>query len=96
MIHEFEKPIPVITSIGDGYAIYVKENGPLENDEWCIIMKNGGQPLHFLSNQIRISKNATYCITPAVMPAPAAVDLDQMERPAGLPDLAEDLLGLGR
>lgn len=82
---EFKNPIPVYTSEGDGIALYVKANGALENDEWCVVMKNGGQPKHFLSNQIRVLKNATYGITPGGMP----LLLDQVEAP-GLPGQAED------
>ena len=36
---EFKNPIPVIVE-GDkeGYAIYVTNGGPFENDIWCIVI----------------------------------------------------------
>jgi hypothetical protein len=48
---EFKKPIPVITPLGGGYAIYVSD------------LENGGDILHFRSDQIKIYKNATFDIT---------------------------------
>lgn len=61
-IHEFNNPIPVVTPLGDGYAIYVKSNGILENDEWCVTLCEGGRVYHFLSDQIKIFHNETYGI----------------------------------
>lgn len=60
MIHEFKKPIPVITPLGDGYALYVVHNGMLENDEWCICLKVSGELRHFTTCQIKVSINYTY------------------------------------
>jgi len=62
MIHEFKNPIPVVTELGDGYAIYVKSSGMFENDEWCITLKESGEIRHFLTSQIKISSNSTYQI----------------------------------
>lgn len=63
-IHEFKKPIPVVLENGEeGIALYVKDSGILENDEWCVIHCKGGYVRHYLSNQIRIYKNATFDIT---------------------------------
>lgn len=59
---EFTKPIPVVTSMGNGYAIYVTNSGTFENDIWTIVLENGGRVLHFRSDQIRIYKNATFDI----------------------------------
>ena len=60
---EFSKPIPVVVE-GDkeGYAIYVVNNGMLENDVWCVVLKEGGIVRHYLSNQIRIHFNMTFDI----------------------------------
>ncbi len=65
VIHEFSKPIPVVTELGDGYAIYVKANGMLENDEWCCVLSKDGTVRHFLSDQIKVHYNATYKINKA-------------------------------
>ena len=62
IIHEFNKPIPVGTSLGDGYCIYVKSNGMFEDDEWCVCLNTDGQVRHFVSSQIRIWHNETYGI----------------------------------
>jgi hypothetical protein len=64
MIHEFNKPIPVVTPEGDGYAIYVSDSGMLENDVWCVTLCKGGQLLHFNTRQLRVSQNATFGIQP--------------------------------
>ena len=62
MIHEFNKPIPRVTPLVDGYILYVKSNGFLENDEFCIIMCDGGDLKHFTTDQIKIYHNKTYSI----------------------------------
>jgi hypothetical protein len=58
MIHEFTKPVPVVTSLGDGYAIYVSDGGTWENDIWAIALENGSIR-HFRSDQIQVSANGT-------------------------------------
>jgi len=60
---EFKNPIPVITPIGGGYAIYVSRGGTFENDIWTIVMEKGGNILHFRSDQIKMYKNATFDIS---------------------------------
>jgi hypothetical protein len=62
MIHEFNNPIPVITAKGNGYVWYVRDGGNWENDIFTVIMENGGEVLHFRSDQIKIHKNATFDI----------------------------------
>ncbi len=63
MIHEFNKPIPVVTEAGEeGYAIYVESGSLLENDCFTVVLCNGGIIRHYLSSQIKIHKNATYGI----------------------------------
>jgi hypothetical protein len=62
VIHGFEQPIPVVTPLGDGMALYVRSNGMLQDDEWCCCMLKGGDVKHFLSGQIKIFHNATYGI----------------------------------
>ena len=63
MIHEFRNPIPVKTSIGNGYAIYVTSGGTFENDIWCLVLEEGGQVRHFRSDQVHIADNGTFDIT---------------------------------
>lgn len=62
MIHEFNKTIPVITPLGNGYILYVTSNGMFENDEFTIVMDDGGIIKHFTSDQVRIWHNETYNI----------------------------------
>lgn len=60
MIHEFQKPIPVVTEHGDGYAIYVESGGQFENDIWTCVLCNGGTIRHYNTSQIKIHHNATF------------------------------------
>ena len=63
MIHEFIKPIPIVTENGEeGYAIYVESGGIFENDCFTVVLCDGGIIRHFLSNQIKVHQNATYGI----------------------------------
>jgi len=63
VIHEFRNPLPVVTPLGDGYAIYVRDGGTWENDIFAVVLNNGGKLLHFRSDQIRVWKNETFGIT---------------------------------
>lgn len=60
---EFNNPIPVITPLGGGYAIYVRNGGTFENDIWAVVLEDGGHVRHFRSDQITIHANATFDIT---------------------------------
>lgn len=62
MMLEFANPIPVVTPLGDGYAIYVKSSGMFEDDEWCVALTEAGKIRHFTSSQIKIWHNQTYGI----------------------------------
>lgn len=62
MMLEFSKPIPVVTPLGSGYAIYVTSSGMFENDEVCVAMDENGQWRHFNTSQIRSWHNETYGI----------------------------------
>ena len=62
MIHEFSKPIPVVTPMGDGYAIYVESGGMFENDVWTVCLSEGGSIKHFNSSQVRMWHNKTFGI----------------------------------
>ena len=59
---EFKNPIPVVTPLGDGYAIYVTNGGTFENDVWAVCLINGGDVRHFRSDQIKIHKSGTFDI----------------------------------
>ena len=60
---EFKNPIPVIVENNkEGYALYVRDGGTLENDIWCIVLCEGGIVRHYRSDQIRIHFNATFDI----------------------------------
>ena len=61
MIHEFNKPIPVIVEGGkEGYAIYMESGGQFENDIWTIVHCDGGTVRHYNTSQITVHKNATF------------------------------------
>ena len=62
MIHEFNNPIPVVTPLGDGYAIYVTNGGTFENDVFTVVLEDGGNIKHFRSDQIKIYQNLTFDI----------------------------------
>ncbi len=60
---EFTNPIPVIVENGkEGYAIYVRDGGTLENDIWCVVICEGGYVRHYRSDQISIHNNSTFDI----------------------------------
>jgi hypothetical protein len=63
MIHEFQKPLPVVTEKGEeGYAIYVESSGMYDNDVWCVVLCNGGFIKHYTTSQLRIHHNSTFDI----------------------------------
>lgn len=62
MMLEFKQPIPVITELGEGYAIYATYAGIFENDIWTVVLENGGKILHFRSDQVKMYKNSTFDI----------------------------------
>ena len=68
MFLEFTNPIPVVTELGDGYAIYVRDGGSLENDIWAIVLCDGGFVKHFRSDQIKIHCNGTFDIIKSEKP----------------------------
>ena len=59
---EFRNPIPVVTPLGDGMAIYVTSSGTFEDDCWTVALMNDGQVRHFISNDIKLWKNGTFGI----------------------------------
>jgi hypothetical protein len=67
MISELKNPLPVVTPVGDGFLLYIKESGMHENDVWTIVLKDGGKVMHFLTNQVRVYSNSTYGIKKEVI-----------------------------
>jgi len=63
MIHEFNKPIPIICEHGEGYAIYLESGGQFENDIWTCVLCDGGQIKHYNTSQLTIHANGTFDIT---------------------------------
>jgi len=63
MMLQFFTPIPVITPMGGGHAIYVSNAGAFENDIWAVALEEGGKILHFRSDQLKVYKNSTFDIT---------------------------------
>lgn len=61
LIYEFRNPMPVITALGEGMAIYVRDGGTFENDVWCIVL-NDGNLRHMRIDQIKLYPNATFDI----------------------------------
>jgi hypothetical protein len=59
---EFRKPIPVLTPLGNGYAVYVSNGGTFENDIWAVALEEGGSIMHFRSDQLKMYKNSTFDI----------------------------------
>lgn len=55
-------PIPVTCPLGDGYILYIKSNGMWENDEFAVVLLDGGYVKHFSSEDIKVWHNATYGI----------------------------------
>jgi len=62
VIHEFNNPLPVVTPLGDGYAIYVTTGGTFENDIFTVVLEKGGDIKHFRSDQIKVHQNLTFDI----------------------------------
>ena len=55
----FPHPIPVITPIGEGMAIYATNGGTFANDIWTVAL-NDRRIRHFMVDQLTIEKNATW------------------------------------
>ena len=54
--------MPVLTPVGDGYAIYVQSGGVFDNDVWTVCMCKDGSVKHFETSQVRMWQNATFGI----------------------------------
>jgi hypothetical protein len=63
MMLQFTQPIPcIVEDSKEGYILYVKDSGMFDNDEFCVVLKDGGMVRHYLSKDIKIFFNSTYGI----------------------------------
>ena len=60
---EFRQPLPVVTPLGEGFAVYVESGGAFANDRWCVVLDDS-RILHFDTNQLTYVGNATLGIKP--------------------------------
>jgi hypothetical protein len=63
MMLELNKPFPVDTPLGYGWAIIVSRESNLANDIWTVVMERDGAICHFRSDQISALPNGTLDIT---------------------------------
>jgi hypothetical protein len=63
MMLELNKPFPVDTPLGYGWAIIVSRESNLANDIWTVVMERDGAFVHFRSEQISALPNGTLDIT---------------------------------
>ena len=59
MMLELQRPFPVQTPIGYGWAIIVSRESGLANDIWTVAMERDGAICHFRSDQISALPNGT-------------------------------------
>lgn len=62
MIVFADRPIPVVTPLGEGYVVYIESSSLWENDCITVAMCDGGQWRHFSSADIKSHHNATFGI----------------------------------
>lgn len=72
MMLEFRSPLPVVTPLGEGYALYVQSGGTFENDIWAVVLDDA-RILHFRSNELRYVGNATFGLQRPAAPAPTTI-----------------------
>ena len=56
---ELQRPFPVDTPLGYGWAIIVSRESNLANDIWTVVMERDGAFVHFRSEQIWALPNGT-------------------------------------
>jgi hypothetical protein len=59
MIHEIQKPFPVSTPRGRGFAHFLVDHGKENHNEWICFMDTG-QIWSFLNKDIALESNPTY------------------------------------
>lgn len=65
MIHEFRNPVPVKTSLGYGYLLYVQSGGMFCNDIFAVVLEKDGVIRHMLTDQFSVIRNDTFDIKDA-------------------------------
>jgi hypothetical protein len=78
MMLELQRPFPVQTPIGYGWAIIVSRESGLANDIWTCAMERDGAVRHFRSDQIFALPNGTLDIS--TTPTPTRHDQIQNRR----------------
>ncbi len=59
MILELQKPFPVSSPRGDGYAHFLVDHGKENDNEWIVFLDNG-EIWSFLNRDVRLKTNITY------------------------------------
>lgn len=65
MIHEFRNPVPVKTTLGYGYLLYVQSGGMFCNDIFAVVLEKDGVIRHMLTDQFSVIRNDTFDIKDA-------------------------------
>ena len=55
----FPDPIPVVTDLGKGMAIYAANSGTFANDVWTVVLSDQ-TVRHFRTDQLTVEKNGTW------------------------------------
>lgn len=58
---ELQRPIPVLTPLGEGLVLYVESGGPMGNDVWLVAL-DSGEFRHFLTSDCVSVGNGTFGI----------------------------------
>jgi hypothetical protein len=62
MFLEFKNPIPVLTDIGHGWIMYVRDGGTWSNDIFAIVIEKDGVIRHMRTDQFKVLQNNTFDI----------------------------------
>ena len=76
---ELRNPLPVVTPLGEGYAVIVTEGGTFENDIWTVVLDDS-RILHFRSNELRYVGNATFGLQRPPAPPPTTITAEKTQR----------------
>lgn len=68
MMLELQRPFPVDTPLGYGWAIICSRESNLANDIWTVVMERDGAFVHFRSEQIWALPNGTLDINTTPTP----------------------------
>ena len=62
MFLEFRNPIPVLTDIGHGWLMYVRDGGTWSNDVFAVVLEKDGIIRHMRTDQFKVLQNNTFDI----------------------------------